>query len=99
MNKTKLEVIRINEDVITTSGIQKVCEHIDKGHLFISNYTGSKLDYVSYSSTDEKLECEDGSTGYDASYLSGVTTNGWYAITGPTTYVKCDNDCIHPIKQ
>ena len=38
MNKTKLEVIRINEDVIATSS---VCQHHDKPHFYSEINNGS----------------------------------------------------------
>jgi len=43
MNKTKLEVIRINEDVIATSG---VCQHQDKNHYVILENYGDSHFYV-----------------------------------------------------
>jgi len=76
MNNTKLEIVRINEDVIVTSGI---CSHINAtSHIYVETVdtsAGGKEDYyaTSYNPTTGKIEF---GPKYQADI--NVTETGWY---------------------
>jgi len=104
MNKTKLEVVRINEDVIATSGVIKI--NSGKKHMYISSLSGK------YEDVWTSTEYNDG-ISYDVYLANGTymgsdtfsptefnitsgftpTETGWYYQEG-TTYKKC-NDSDH----
>jgi len=104
MNKTRLEVIRINEDVIATSGVT-LCSHLNADkpgssddHLYVTGDYGTTIAANIYICGD-KLTYYTGSYVNSADFVDTIEENKWYYWNG-TGYAKCEeqsNDA-HPVK-
>jgi len=100
MNKTKLEVVRVNEDVITTSGL---CAHLSApdgvagGHIRVKN---AATYAISCYSQGNKLTYMEDTQITSTYFLTTPENNAWYYWNG-TKYEKCadqSNDA-HPISK
>lgn len=99
MNKTKLEVIGVNEDVIATSGL---CAHLSApggaagGHIRVNDAATCA---VSGYSPGNKLTHTGDPQIAPTLFLTTPENNAWYYWNG-TKYEKCadqSNDA-HPVK-
>lgn len=80
--KTKLDVVRINEDVISTS----TCQHKDCEHYF---YTANSNDYIYYEYCDTHHQWE-----YSEETWNGQGQSDWYELSGWYVYYdKSDIQC------
>jgi len=102
VNKTKLEVIRINEDVIATSG---PCIHLSEYyHLYYSKNDGIVDNNPVYllDATSGKLTQAGSAQDFDM-VLYGIDSNGWWYghLEGAhLTWTKCEEqqDVAHPVQ-
>jgi len=92
----KLEVIRVNEDVIATSGI---CAHLNANHMLYTkdDAINDNNCYYSYDSTTGKLNfVRDVNDSEMPTY--SINSGGWWHFKSGAGWVKCEeqsNDA-HP---
>jgi len=101
MNKTKLKVIRINEDVIATSTLTKIGEYSWCCYKFSDNHldVGDSYEYYFVGEQEETLYLNSGEDVTYNNYFSnsGMTLQAgvWYAVyydsvSGKSCFYPCD---------
>lgn len=98
MNKVKLEVVKINEDVIATSG--NVCEHADNNHIIVTsiNNQWQQANYDIYNYDNGKFVYGGPASTLKTNFKTEPEVDKWYYYNGAEAkYYKCDENCEHPM--